>query len=198
MNSSAYKVVILLAVLRVVLPFKTDAAVFQCAKAMVGDGYAMGIARQILEHALRSAERRLDVNHPFDFGGLLAQGLEWSGRSQRAKLAGETQGAAAEGLAQLPQELLAEALAEQEIGKKEGVFAARDPVRTIGRDASAGHHANADGDAAILAHNTLSADDTRVRFSICSILAATLFSGSFAAPNEATVRLASWIQVGSD
>ena len=123
-----------LAVLRVVLPFKTDAAVFQSAKAMVGDGYAMGVARQILEHALRSAERRLDVHHPFDIGGLLAQGLECSGRSQRAELAGETQGTAAEGLAQLRQELLAEALAEQAIGKKEAVCGAGDPARAIGRD----------------------------------------------------------------
>jgi len=47
----------------------------------------------------------------------------------------------AEGLAQLPQELLAEALAEQEMGKEEGVLAARDPARAIGRDASARHDA---------------------------------------------------------
>jgi hypothetical protein len=31
-------------------------------------------------------------------------------------------------LSQLPQELLTEALAEQELGKKEGVFAAGDPA----------------------------------------------------------------------
>ena len=55
--------------------------------------------------------------------------------------ASEAQGAVAEGLLQLPQELLAESLAEQQMGKKEGVFATRDPARTIGRDASARHDA---------------------------------------------------------
>jgi hypothetical protein len=49
---------------------------------MVGDGYAVGVASQILEHALRSAEGRLDVNHPFDFGGLLTHSFECGGRSQ--------------------------------------------------------------------------------------------------------------------
>ena len=81
------------------------------------------------------------MNHPFDFGGLLTQGLECGGTSQRSVFAGEAQGAVAKGLAQLPQEVLAEALAEQEIGKKEGVFAARDPGRAIGREASARHDA---------------------------------------------------------
>ena len=127
--------------MRIVLPFKTDAAVFESAKAVVGDGHAVGVASQILENALRSAEGRLDVNHPFDFGGLLTQGFECGGRSQGSEFAGEAQGSVAEGLTQLPQELLAETVAEEAHGKKEGVFAARDPARTIGRDASAGHDA---------------------------------------------------------
>ena len=109
--------------------------------AMVGDGHAVGVASQILRNALRSAEGRLDVNHPLNFGGLFTHGLECGGRSQRSEFAGEAQGAVAEGLVELPQELLAEPLAEQEIGKKKGVFAARDPARTIGRDASARHDA---------------------------------------------------------
>src|ERR1700687_1761502 len=125
----------------IVLPFKTDAAVFESAKTMVGDGHAVGVASQILENALRSAEGRLDVNHPFDFGGLLTQGLESVGSSQGLEFAGEAQGAVTEGLPQLPQELLAEAVTEGEIGKKEGVLAAPTPARAIGRDAPAGRHA---------------------------------------------------------
>ena len=31
---------------------------------MVGDGYAMGVAAQILEHILRAAERSFRVDHP--------------------------------------------------------------------------------------------------------------------------------------
>src|SRR5882724_921976 len=98
--------------MRIVLPFKTDAAVFESAKAMVGDGHAVGVASQILENALRTAEGRLDVNHPFDFRGLLTQGLERGARSKGSEFAGEVQGAVTEGLTQLPQEFLAEAVAE--------------------------------------------------------------------------------------
>jgi hypothetical protein len=63
------------------------------------------------------------------------------GRSQGSKFAGEAQGSVAEGWAQLPQELLAAAVAEEAHRKKEGVFAARDPARAIGRDTSAWHYA---------------------------------------------------------
>ena len=47
----------------VVLPFEADAPVLEGAQAMVGDGDAVGVAGQVLQHR-RPAERRLDVNHP--------------------------------------------------------------------------------------------------------------------------------------
>src|SRR5271169_1981504 len=40
--------------IRVVFPVKADMAIFQSAKPMVGDGDAMSVASQILEHALWS------------------------------------------------------------------------------------------------------------------------------------------------
>jgi hypothetical protein len=46
----------------IVLPFKTDAAVFEGTKAVIGDGHTVGVASQIFENTLRSAERRLDMN----------------------------------------------------------------------------------------------------------------------------------------
>jgi len=52
--------------IRIVFPVEVDLAVFQRAKAMVGDGNTMGIASQILEHALGSTEGRLNVNDPFE------------------------------------------------------------------------------------------------------------------------------------
>jgi len=63
-------------VIRVVFPVKADAAVFQSTKAVVGDGDAMSVASQILEHTARSADGRLDVDHPFEVGGFFTQGLE--------------------------------------------------------------------------------------------------------------------------
>ena len=63
-------------VIRVVFPVEADAAVFQSAKPVVGDGDAMSVASQILEHAPGSTEGRLDVNHPFEVSGCFTQGLE--------------------------------------------------------------------------------------------------------------------------
>jgi hypothetical protein len=56
---------------------------------MVGDGDAMSVASQILEHASWSTEGRLDVNDPFELPGCLTQGLERGRLGQIAKLAGE-------------------------------------------------------------------------------------------------------------
>jgi hypothetical protein len=53
--------------IRIVPPFKTDAAVFESTRAVVGDSHTVGIASQVFEQALRSGEGRLDVNHPTRF-----------------------------------------------------------------------------------------------------------------------------------
>ena len=63
-------------VIRVVFPVEADLAVFQGSKPMVGDGDAVRVARQVLEHAAWSTERRLDVNDPFEVSGCFTQGLE--------------------------------------------------------------------------------------------------------------------------
>src|SRR5271169_6207452 len=56
-------------VIGAVFPVKADAAVFQSAKTVVGDGDAMRVASQILEHAPGSTEGRLDMDDPFDLCG---------------------------------------------------------------------------------------------------------------------------------
>ena len=73
----------------VVFPVEADVTVLQSAKPVVGDGDAMSVASQILEHASWSAEGRLDVNDPFELRGCLTHGLEHGRLSQIAKLAGE-------------------------------------------------------------------------------------------------------------
>src|SRR5215472_19086922 len=52
----------------VVLPAKSHAAVFERDQALVGDGYPVGIARQVLQHLPGSAERRLGIDYPFGCG----------------------------------------------------------------------------------------------------------------------------------
>ena len=88
-------------VIRVILPLKADTAIFQAAKPMVGDGYSVGIAGQILENALGPAEGRLEVNYPFDMGGFVTQGLERPGLGQGLEFAGEAERAFAESFFQV-------------------------------------------------------------------------------------------------
>lgn len=54
----------LLVGVRVILPAEGHLAVGHVQQPMVGDGDAMGIARQILQDMFRSAERRLSVDDP--------------------------------------------------------------------------------------------------------------------------------------
>src|SRR5579863_3617864 len=84
----------------IVFPVKADAAVFQSAKPVVGDGDAMGVASQILEHTPGSTEGRLDVNHPFEVSGGFTQGLERGRLGQIAKFAGEMELTFAKSLSQ--------------------------------------------------------------------------------------------------
>jgi hypothetical protein len=87
-------------VIRVVFPVKADAAVFQGAQPVVGNGDAMSVASQILEHSPGSTEGGLDVNDPFEVSGCFTQGLESGGLGQLAKLTGEAELAFAKSLSQ--------------------------------------------------------------------------------------------------
>ncbi len=73
----------------VVFPVKADTTVLQSAKAVIGDGHAVRVPSQILEHASWSTKGRLDVNDPFELRRCFGHGLERGRLSQIAKLAGE-------------------------------------------------------------------------------------------------------------
>jgi len=49
----------LLIAVGIVLPEESDLAVVEGEQTMVGNGHAMGVASQVAQHALGSAERRL-------------------------------------------------------------------------------------------------------------------------------------------
>ena len=55
---------LLLAAVRIVFPAKRDSIVLEGDESMVRDRDAMGIARQIVQNMLRTAERRLGVDDP--------------------------------------------------------------------------------------------------------------------------------------
>ena len=115
-------------VVRVIFPLKTDLAVFERADAVIGDGHAVGVASQILEHAVRSAKGRFDVDHPIDGGGLITQSLEGGGIGESFQFAAEMQSALSKRAAEGSEEGFPEAMAEQAHREKEGRFPAADPA----------------------------------------------------------------------
>ena len=128
-------------VIGVVFPVKADAAVFQSAKTVVGDGDAMRVASQILEHAPGSTEGRLDMDDPFDLCGSFTHGLERGWLGQIAKFTGEVELTFAKRLSQGEKEEFAEQAAEDLVGQEERILPASDPAGAIGREAAAGHDA---------------------------------------------------------
>ena len=55
---------LVLAAVSVIPPAEGDAIIFEGHEAMVGDGHAMGVARQVVENLLGAAKGRLGVDHP--------------------------------------------------------------------------------------------------------------------------------------
>jgi len=55
---------LLFAAMRIILPAKRDSIILEGDESMVGDRDAMGIARQVVQNMLRTAERRLGVHDP--------------------------------------------------------------------------------------------------------------------------------------
>jgi hypothetical protein len=55
---------LLLAAVGIVSPAERDAIVFEGHEAMVGDGDAMGVAGQVVENMVGTAERRLGIDDP--------------------------------------------------------------------------------------------------------------------------------------
>src|SRR6185436_5764484 len=54
----------LLAAVGVVLPAERHPPVVHAEQSVIGDGYAVCVACQVVQHMLRTAERLLDVDYP--------------------------------------------------------------------------------------------------------------------------------------
>jgi|HubBroStandDraft_4_1064222.scaffolds.fasta_scaffold74345_3 hypothetical protein len=128
-------------VVRVVFPVKADMAVVQGAKPVIGDGDAMSVASEILEHASWSPQGRLYVNNPFELSGCFTHGLERRRLSQIAKLAREVKPTFAKRPCQGEKEEFAELTTEDLIRKEERILPASNPATAVGGEAAAGHNA---------------------------------------------------------
>ena len=113
------------AVVGVVFPFEADEAVFERAQAVVGNGDAVSVAGQILQHTAWPAEGWFGVNDPFDGGRRLAESVEGGWFRQSFEFAVEVESAFAKGPAQGVQKQFAEAMTEQMYGQEEEDFRPR-------------------------------------------------------------------------
>jgi hypothetical protein len=63
-NGELHDLVLVVAILTIVLPAKTDMLVAEFEQPAVADGNAMGVARKIRQDLARACERALGENHP--------------------------------------------------------------------------------------------------------------------------------------
>lgn len=79
----------------IILPTESNLVMLESHEAVVGDGYAMGIAGKIAEHMMGTAERRLGVDNPVlteqrtqerAEGLFVGQGLKSSSKGELALL----------------------------------------------------------------------------------------------------------------
>ena len=116
----------------VVFPAECDVAVGHGQEPMIGDGDAVGVACQIVEHILRSAEGAFAVDDPL----LTKERPQECGKSllrgQWAEVAGKHQLALLKGVLQAVDELATKDAAEYDHGQEERVTRV-DPALVIER-----------------------------------------------------------------
>ena len=89
MNSSAETVISLdLPPSRIVFPLEGDLTILQRQQTAIGDGHAVGIASEVLQHVLGAAEGSFGIDDPFlvfEWRQVLAEGLAVAQRCQLAE-----------------------------------------------------------------------------------------------------------------
>src|SRR5271157_5719744 len=100
---------------------------------MVGDGHAMGVAAQILEHVFGATEGWFAVDHPMLAKQWSEPGGEGLGLSDRCQIAREVELIALEGGLEAGDELATKHATQHRAGKKEA-RAGRNPARVVERE----------------------------------------------------------------
>src|SRR2546425_4013252 len=129
----------LLVAVSVILPAEDDLTISQLDEAMVGNGDPVGVARQVMEHMLRSTKRRLGVDHPILAEQLAKESAESLFSLQRLEAARKQQFLFAESALQARHEFAAEDAAEYFHGQEESV-AGMDPPLAVQGEAAGGNH----------------------------------------------------------
>src|SRR5258708_15066353 len=107
---------------------------------MVGDGHAMGVAAEILQHILGATEGTSQVDDPVLSKQRPEPSSEDLGFGEELQVFGEAELPILEGLPEGRDELATKNLTQHRFGQEVGVRRAN-PASVLDRGASGGHHA---------------------------------------------------------
>ena len=131
---------LLLVVVAIILPAEADPAFGKTDQAAVGDGDAMGIAAEIIQHLLGSAERSLGVDDPANAAQRPQPGSEHGWRGQARQIAKEPELARIERRLEAGQEKPA-VETRQHFDRQKEAGAAADPAAPVRRWPATRHDA---------------------------------------------------------
>ena len=124
----------------VVLPAKRDAVIGDVDEPMIGNGHAVRVPREAVQHVLGSSEGRFGVHDPV----LAKQRAEERAKClvvrERLELAGKHQSAATKRVLQSRDKLSAKHATQDRDGEEERI-PRMDPPRSIRREPPDGNHA---------------------------------------------------------
>src|SRR5579864_1653344 len=129
----------LLAAVGIIAPEEADALPVECGDAVVRDGHAMGVAAEVAQHMLGSAEGRLGMDVPVLFAELRDQLLERRRITEGSGRASQVKQAFAVEVAESVKELLAEDGAQNPNRHEKHRMAGMNPALVIGRQSAAGN-----------------------------------------------------------
>ena len=121
-----------------VAPTKGDLSVVESNQSVVGDGDAMGIAAEILQHVIGSAEGWFGVDDPIFAEERTQPGCEELGMGERCEFSGQVQLATLESRSKSRDELATKDAPEYSDGKKEPWVRAN-PVGVIAGESAGGN-----------------------------------------------------------
>ena len=104
-----------------ITPAKSDLAIGERDQAMVGDGYTMSVAAQILQHILGATEGTFQVDHPVLSVEWPQPGSEDLGLRKKLQVSLEVELAFLESLLERVDELAAKDFPQHSLGKKVAV-----------------------------------------------------------------------------
>ena len=120
----------------VVLAGEGDLGVLDANEAMIGNGYAVGVARQVIEDGIGACKRRFGMNDPFPASTVVEKRCKRVGFGQCFDRTMESQLALLEGVVQGLEEAAAKETGQDPDGQEEAVLAGYPALVVRGQSAA--------------------------------------------------------------